>query len=126
VNATGIDVTQAERSRRFFIRHRETVLDRAKRWRNADPWRKARYARHSAKQTAIKYGLDGGTLTKEDFARLHLLPCVYCGEMPAMGVDHVIPFVAGGPNSLANLAPAHLRCNQSKSARDRDGARSVA
>ena len=120
-----MSLQQAIRSRRFYERHHDLVLERAKRWRDDDPWKKARQARRTAIHAARKHGLPSGDLTKEIFARLHLLPCVYCGGMPAMGVDHVVPFVAGGPNTLANLAPAHLRCNQSKSARDRDGARSM-
>ena len=80
----------------------------------ADPWRKARYALKNARIKARKYGLALGTLTKEDFARLHLLPCVYCGQMPAMGADHVVSMARGGPNSLANLVPACWPCNDAK------------
>ena len=40
--------------------------------------------------------------------------CVYCGE-PATDVDHVIPVIDGGSNSLANLVPACAKCNRGRS-----------
>lgn len=78
------------------------------------PWKKAHRALHNARYEARKYGLDPGALTVEVFARLHLLPCSYCGVMPAMGADHVIPMVQGGPNAIENLTPACLSCNSKK------------
>ncbi len=34
-----------------------------------------------------------------------------------ISVDHVIPRSQGGTDSLANLRPAHLRCNEQRGAR---------
>lgn len=77
---------------------------------------KAERAASSARWYAKRYGIDPGHLTREIFARLHLLPCSYCGKLPAMGVDHVLPLARGGTNALANLVAACLPCNQSKGA----------
>ena len=105
------------------LRDRNRVRSQASRERAAalrpprhDPavWAKARRALHYATLKARRYGLDPGTLTVETFARLHLLHCSYCGEMPAMGADHVIPMVRGGPNTVENLTPACLSCNSRK------------
>jgi 5-methylcytosine-specific restriction endonuclease McrA len=70
-----------------------------------------------ARHRALALGLPVGDLTKEAMARIHLLPCAYCGVMPAMGADHVIPFARGGLNTIANLAPSCLRCNHRKHAK---------
>jgi 5-methylcytosine-specific restriction endonuclease McrA len=32
--------------------------------------------------------------------------------------DHIVPLVAGGPNSMDNIQLAHLRCNLRKGHRD--------
>lgn len=81
------------------------------------PWEKAFVARKNAVQNAKRYGQEPGSLNKEIFARLHLLPCAYCGVMPAMGVDHVLALSRGGTNTIENLVPACLKCNQQKGAR---------
>lgn len=59
--------------------------------------------------------------------------CHLCGKPGATTIDHIVPVVHGGDNSLDNLRPAHLSCNSSRGARSleewrrvhpiRDGAR---
>ena len=54
-------------------------------------------------------------------------PCSLCGQaidysLPhldpgAYVVDHVIPLAKGGPDTIANKAPAHRACNRTKSDR---------
>ena len=78
------------------------------------PWSAAYAAVKRARRSAVQWGAGPGHLTKEVFARLRLLPCTYCGSMPAGSVDHVIPFCSGGQNVMENLAPACLLCNQKK------------
>lgn len=46
-------------------------------------------------------------------------PCSLCGEGGANTVDHIIPRSRGGDHSLANLRPAHLKCNSSRGNRVR-------
>lgn len=53
------------------------------------------------------------------------LPCYYCGlpidfDAPAdsplsFTADHVIPYDAGGSDSMSNLVGAHRACNRAKS-----------
>jgi 5-methylcytosine-specific restriction endonuclease McrA len=81
----------------------------------ADLWASARHALNNSRVRARKFGLDPGHLTTGIFARLHLLPCAYCGQMPALGADHVVPLGRGGSNEMENLVPACLSCNKHKS-----------
>lgn len=37
--------------------------------------------------------------------------CFYCQQEPAQSVDHVIPFSAGGEDTIENLRPCCLWCN---------------
>lgn len=60
----------------------------------------AEYQRN--KPIVIKQGRDGR-------------PCVICKKPFTIGelitVEHIIPLRAGGTSDLANLGPAHQRCN---------------
>ncbi len=48
----------------------------------------------------------------------HSTRCHICGQEGADQVDHVTPIALGGaPYDLANLRPAHARCNVAKGAR---------
>lgn len=38
--------------------------------------------------------------------------CILCHRPGATSAEHLIPRKFGGPDTLANLRPAHLRCNQ--------------
>lgn len=40
--------------------------------------------------------------------------CWLCGYPGADTADHVVPITRGGDHSLANLKPAHNRCNNRK------------
>jgi len=39
--------------------------------------------------------------------------CVYCGK-PCEHIDHIVPFVDGGPTDWSNLAPTCASCNLRK------------
>ena len=104
----------------------DKVNEKNRRWRQAHPlshrnspfWRE-RALVNKARYSARKHGLPPGDLTVPAVARIVLLPCEYCGKLPAGGFDHVIPLSRGGPNDVANIVPSCLPCNQSKSDRDR-------
>lgn len=40
--------------------------------------------------------------------------CHLCGRAGATTADHLTPRSRGGQDTLDNLRPAHLRCNQSR------------
>jgi 5-methylcytosine-specific restriction endonuclease McrA len=99
-------------SRAYGRQHRADANQRNRDW----PWRKASAAVKQARRQARRHGVPEGELTKEMLARLHLLPCSYCGALPANGTDHVRPFRLGGLNELSNLVPACDHCNKRRGA----------
>lgn len=103
-------------SARYYEEHRQEIRERNGAWTAADPWYGARRAHHSAMRRARHFGIEVGPLTYQDFARLQLLPCAYCGVLPARSTDHVVALSRGGPNTLANLVPACESCNKQKGA----------
>lgn len=47
--------------------------------------------------------------------RVHRYACLYCGSLGEILVlDHIVPYVRGGPHNESNLAPACEPCNGSK------------
>ena len=59
-------------------------------------------------------------LSDDDWLALlsaHEWACLYCGQVVALEVDHIIPVRVGGSDALDNLAPACRRCNASKGAK---------
>jgi len=106
--------------RAAYLRTRDAQLARQKADPNlpakqaayrSDPvHRAAAYCWHSNRR-AEKYGTPG-RLKAADVLTLDG-PCAYCGGV-AGGWDHVVPLVAGGENTLANLVPACYSCNRRK------------
>lgn len=107
-------MNRQEITARYRAAHPERVADARHRWRRSNVWEADSRCVWKARRRARAFGLDSGDLTKEAVARLRLLPCEYCGVMPAGSIDHVIPMMAGGPNTVANLVPCCIRCNHLK------------
>ena len=72
----------------------------------------------AARGKARYFGLPDGDLAWHHLIRLYGLPCAYCGRTPALSADHIVPLGKGGPNDLANMAPACRGCNEKKGPRD--------
>ncbi len=56
------------------------------------------------------YSLEEYNLKLKDFNGL----CAYCKTSPATTRDHIIPISKGGGNTIDNINPSCLRCNDSK------------
>ncbi|WP_411815586.1 HNH endonuclease [Gordonia sp. SND2] len=41
--------------------------------------------------------------------------CVWCGDADGLEMDHIIPWSAGGPDTLENLRTLCRRCNEDRS-----------
>jgi 5-methylcytosine-specific restriction endonuclease McrA len=99
-------------ARKYDRAHRAEASIRQRNW----PWLKAASSAKQTRRRARAFGIAEGVITKEVMARLHLLPCAYCGTMPALEADHVLPFRFGGQNVLANLVPCCPTCNRRRGA----------
>lgn len=86
-------------------------------------------ARHANRRAAM-YGAPGRITVADVRSILHPgARCTYCGrtaeQLPrfrgrfALGIDHVNPLHAGGPNTVENIAPCCHSCNASKYRADR-------
>ncbi len=86
------------------------------------PDRMLNYARRSsANKRAREYGAPGEITVAEIEAIIAAGQCFYCGSTKKLGLDHVIPLHAGGPNRPENIVCACHFCNQSKRRTDRPG-----
>jgi hypothetical protein len=80
------------------------------------------YARRSgANKRARQYGAPGELTLAEVETIMAAGCCFYCGSSKKLGLDHVIPLHAGGPNRPENIVCACHSCNQSKGRADRPG-----
>jgi len=98
-------------------------------WRgDAQEQRQAANTAANANRWARDHGVPGKLTTYGVTAMLEIAGgrCLYCGnhERPelglggAIGIDHVVPFAAGGVNELSNVIPCCVSCNAIKSDSD--------
>lgn len=110
---------QAQYVRRWEVKNPEKAKEMLRRGvaafhaRNPTHDRRRQHRRRAAM-------LAGGSYTERDLLRLlrrHDGLCAYCTNAAADTIDHVIPLVRGGRNTIGNLLPACRRCNSKKHAR---------
>lgn len=118
-----------EKARRDYEKNRESILARHAAWREENPeyhrdrYRQEydtdpeRFRRATAKYRALAKG-NG----HEPYDRLGIYDrdqgiCHICDEFVEwddFSIDHIIPISKGGPDTPANVATSHLRCNLSR------------
>lgn len=62
----------------------------------------------------------GGKVSPRDWIRLcrrYDNRCAYCREARPLTMDHVVPLIRGGSNTIGNILPACASCNSSKHGR---------
>ncbi len=117
-----------EERRVFCKRHPEKIREQKKDYREKHPEknrekRKAYREKYPEKikaqkqrRRALKMSAPGSFTgaewleLKKKFNNL----CARCGQEKPLTVDHVIPLVAGGSNSIDNIQPLCLSCNSAK------------
>jgi 5-methylcytosine-specific restriction endonuclease McrA len=109
-NKDELNLKRAHRAKRNV---EQTNAARA-RWAKMNP-EKMRESRvkslHKRRQTISS---DSFQVPVSRFVRMRKKPCVYCGAVEKIEIDHVVPLYRGGSNSEGNLVPACASCNRSK------------
>lgn len=91
--------------------NKESVAKSYQKIYKADP---ERFIENSRARRAREVNAETNLVTKQDYAKLRRLPCVYCGSTEQIEIDHIQALNRGGRHSIGNLAPACLPCNRSK------------
>lgn len=103
--------TQNQKSREYARRNKEAQAIRGALWKKNNPEK----VRESTNRRRIRKQLNGEYfISDKEIKRLYAAPCVYCGSLQRITVDHVIPISRGGVHSIGNLVSACLSCNSSK------------
>lgn len=118
-----------ENKRRHYLANRDAYINRAKAAYRANPDAGKRRAKeheqrnpYKKRQRTAQYRArlklaKRFEVSTRDIARLLNQPCIYCGTVNRISIDHVLPLSRGGHHGIGNLASACLSCNASK--RDR-------
>jgi len=56
-------------------------------------------------------------ISKNELLKIYNSPCIYCGSLLNITLDHVIPISRGGTHGIGNIAAACKNCNLSKSSK---------
>jgi 5-methylcytosine-specific restriction endonuclease McrA len=113
-------------NRAYYLRNREDVKEKTKRWTRENAEAARTIARHKAHRRRARRADAKGDYTESQWqARLayYGYRCYLCGvdwfslDSFDRTIDHVIPLSQGGTNWPANLRPACRSCNSSKDPR---------
>lgn len=105
-----------ERSARAYREHKDDFHAKMAALRTANPerWRKLRAASSQRRRARLagvpQEPIDRDLLYQRDGGK-----CGLCGRKVAkrdLSLDHIIPIMAGGPHTYANVQLAHTNCNK--------------
>lgn len=112
-----------EKARAKDAKWRIANLEKARaadaKWRTEHPEQKR--ANNQNRRARIKG--NGGKYTATEWEALKQKyghKCLDCGEVKSLTIDHVVPIVAGGLNTIDNIQPLCLSCNSKKHAKTTD------
>lgn len=104
-----------EQSKKYYQQNKERHRELTRKWKQNNPerhkiiWRNGNARRRARKKTNGSY-----KVTNKDLAKLYNQPCVFCGELGDIQIDHVIPIARGGVHGIGNLQALCEPCNRSK------------
>lgn len=105
-----------ERRVRFYRENKKRAVEYTRQWRKDNPqMARANDKRHVHRRRLWKEASGHFKITSREIADLYSSPCVYCGSLTNIEMDHVVPLSRGGRHSIGNLVPACQSCNRSKS-----------
>ena len=106
---------ERERTRRRYLSDPAAWLAHQKDWRQRNPDKAHAYVRasHSKRRDAA----NGDSFTTAQWLALleyHGGRCAYCGSNVRIEIDHRVPLIRGGTNTIENILPACRSCNRRK------------
>lgn len=114
------------KGRERYLLHAEERRAKSKAWREANPerykqqmdnWRARNLEKHNEnarKRRAKLRSVTIGEVSAKDLRRILLQPCLYCGALEKLTIEHIVPIARGGSHSIGNLASACKSCNSRK------------
>ena len=109
---------------------REKLLTASNAWLKSHPEERSEYSLRGGRiRRARKFGNGVEPYTEEEVLNLYGVDCHICNEpidmeaprqpgkegwQKGLHIDHLIPLLHGGPDTLENVRPAHGLCNISK------------
>lgn len=101
--------------RRYYRANAESEKARAMAWRenNPDEWKLIHRKSESARRAKIA-GASARKILASDIERIKRSPCIHCGAVGDIHLDHAIPLSRGGSHSIGNIQPMCGPCNMSK------------
>ena len=112
--------------KKYYENHKEKELLRKKNWRDSNKdflknyqqkyqanniFRWAEY-QHRRRAIALNNGVF--FISKNELLKIYNSPCIYCGSLQDITLEHVIPISRGGTHGIGNIASACRNCNLSK------------
>jgi hypothetical protein len=117
---------ERERTRRRYLHDPARWLARQKDWRQRNPAKAHAYVRTSAsKRRDASKGLSFTTAQWLALLEYHGGRCAYCGSNVLIEIDHRIPLIRRGSNTIDNILPACRRCNRRKHQRTEEEFRAL-
>lgn len=115
---------------------RKKLLTASNLWSKTNVERRRELGRfHSKKRRALKLGNEHSEYKEQEVLDTYGTDCYLCKEPinleaprvagvdgweKGLHIDHVIPIIKGGPDTLENVRPSHALCNISKGAKELD------
>jgi 5-methylcytosine-specific restriction endonuclease McrA len=103
---------------RYQVANPEKMREKQASWIASNPeLAKAIWISKNSKRRARKAKNGTYLVSKKEILKLISSPCIYCGSLDFITIEHVIPISRGGTHGIGNLASACKSCNFSKSAK---------
>ena len=99
------------RSKQYRIDHQEEISEERRKHRAEHPEMAVRWAHN---RRARKTGALSDNSSLQDLLVLYGPRCLACGTTSNLTIDHIVPLVKGGSNTIDNKQVLCKRCNDSK------------
>lgn len=100
-----------KKSREYARANKELFAQRKRIWQKANP---EKVRAQTERRRIRKLENSEYLITDKELIKLYHSPCLYCGSVKRITLDHIIPISRGGTHGIGNIAPACLSCNSSK------------